>query len=450
MMDPIAAAAASIADHGLLRPAEPVLIGLSGGADSVALLHVLLRLGYPVQAAHLDHGARSGSADDAAWVVARCADWGVPCHMERRLVPRGPGFEVRARDARLAFLAEAAGATGHQIVALAHHRDDQAETLLFRLARGTGPSGLAGMAPRRALAPGVRLIRPLLDVPREALREALTNWGLAWREDPSNADLSPARNRIRHAVLPALTDVFPEAAARIAALARLVREEEAVWQELSQRLANHVMRVVAPGIGEVDREAFRGQPAAVRRRLLRLLAEQMRATPPDAAGLERALGVAEGGGGADLGNGWRIEADSRWLALRRPAQGPAPASLAPEGVQPTAPWGWRVVRGPAPSSHPAGPCLARFDADALPADLVWRSATPDADRFRPWGHTSHRSLRSWLARRGVPRHRQESLLVLASGDEVVWVPGYGRSALAPLARVGAVCLEMQATAGFRV
>ncbi len=449
-MDPIAAAAAAIARHGLLVPGKPVLVGVSGGADSVALLHVLLRLGYPATAAHLDHGARSESADDAAWLAARCAEWGVPCRIERRPVAAGAGFEERARDARLAFLAEIARATGHAAVALGHHREDQAETLLMRLARGTGPAGLAGMAPRRALAPGIALVRPLLDVPRAALRAALGAWEVPWREDPTNADPAFTRNRVRREVLPPLVAAYPEAIASLAALAALVREEETVLQELLGRLANHVMVVVAPGIGEVDREAFQGQPAAVRRRLLRLLATRMGASPPGAAGLERALAVAEAGGGADLGDGWRIDADPRWLALRRPTPGPAPAPLAPDGEQPTAPWGWRVATRPAPSPLEAGPCLVRFDPAALPTDLVWRTAAPDVDRIRPWGHDRHRTLRSWLARRMVPRHRQDALLVLATADEVVWVPGYGRAAFAPVAREGAACLEMQATARFRV
>lgn len=449
-MDPIAQAAAAIARYALIAPGERVLVAVSGGADSVALLHVLLRLGYRVTAAHLDHAARSGSAEDAAWIAARCAEWGVPSLSERRPVPPGAGFEERAREARLAFLADVARQTAHAVVALGHQREDQAETLLQRLARGTGPAGLAGMAPRRPLVPGVSLVRPLLDVPRDALRDALGAWGLPWREDPTNADPAYARNRIRREVLPPLAAAYPEAIANLAALAALVREEEAVMQELLGRLANHVMVVVAPGIGEVDREAFQGQPAAVRRRLLRLLATRMGASPPGAAGLERALAVAEAGGGADLGDGWRIDADPRWLALRRPTPGPAPAPLAPEGEQPTAPWGWRVATRPAPSAHEAGPCLVRFDPAALPTDLVWRTAAPDDDRIRPWGHDRHRTLRSWLARRTVPRHRQEALLVLATGDEVVWVPGYGRAALAPVAREGAVCLEMQATARFRV
>lgn len=449
-MDPVAAAAAALAEHGPHAPEDLLVVGLSGGADSVALLHVLIRLGRPVIAAHLDHGARPGSAADAAWVAARCAEWGVRCVVDRRSVPAGPGFEERARDARLAFLAEVAREARAAAVALGHHREDQAETVLFRLARGTGPAGLAGMAPRRPLAPGVALIRPLLAVPRQALRDLLVAHGLPWREDPTNDDRAHARNRVRHDALPALEAVHPGATAGLAGLAALVREDEAAWQELSGRVANHVMVVVAPGIGEVDREAFRGQPAAVRRRLLRLLATRMGASPPGAAGLERALEVADAGGGADLGDGWRIDADPSWLALRRPCPGPGPAPLAPEGEQPTAPWGWRIVRRAAPSAHEAHACLVRFDPDQLPADLAWRTAEPDDDRFRPWGHDGHRTLRSWLARRGVPRHRQDALLVLAAGDEVVWIPGYGRGALAPLAREGGACLEMQASAGFRV
>jgi tRNA(Ile)-lysidine synthase len=449
-MDVTAATAAAIAAHGVIRPGERVLVGLSGGADSVALLHVLRRLGHDVAAAHLDHAARPGSAEDAAWIADRCRAWGVACHVETRPVPPGPAFEERARGVRLAYLAEVALAHGRAVVALGHHRDDQAETVLFRLARGAGPAGAAGMAWRRPLAPGVDLARPLLDVPREALRGVLRGWGIGWREDPTNADDAFARNRIRHGALPALEAVHPGAAAGLARFGAIAREDEDAWQELSARVANHVLVVVAPGIGEVDRGAFRGLPPAVRRRLLRLLAARMGASPPDMAGLELALAVADAGGGADLGDGWRAESDPRWLVLRRPAPGPGAAPLHPDGDQPTAPWGWRVTLRRTPSGAAPGPCLVRFAPDALPAGLAWRTADPAGDRIRPWGHHSYRTLRSWLTRLGVPSHRQESLLVLASGEDVAWVPGYGRGAHAPADLPGPVGLEMQATARFRV
>lgn len=425
----------------------PLLIGFSGGADSTALLHLVRESGYAVAAAHLDHGARPESAAEAASLAAACAGWGIPFHSARIAVPKGAGFEARARDVRLAWLA----GLDFPVVALGHHQDDQAETILFRLVRGTGPEGLAGMRASRDLKPAVALIRPLLGVSRSVLRAWLVERGLSWLEDETNADPDFARNRLRRDVLPVLQAIQPGAVANMVGLADRLREEFAAMQEPISSMANHYMQVIAPGIGEVDRQAFNAAPIAHRRQLLRLLASRMGASPPDAAGIERALGTAESGGDAHLGRGWRIETDSSWLALRRTAPELPIVPLAPPGEQPTSPWGWRVtLRTDAAADGREGPCLVRFAAPALPPDLVWRTANPDGDRFQPWGRSDSNSLRRWLTRQGVPRHRQDSLLVLASRDTVVWVPGYGRSALAPLAEEPLNRWEMLAGAWFQV
>lgn len=450
-MDSILAAIAhTIARHSLLTPGDRVLVGLSGGPDSIVLLHALKQLGYAVEAAHLDHGLRPASADEARWVAERCAAWGVPCRISRVAV--GPGEEA-AREARHAYLQSVARETGVGAIALGHHADDQAETLLFRLARGTGPSGLAGMRAYRPTEGGAPLIRPLLDLTRAEIEQAQATWNLPALTDPSNATTDFARNRLRHQAMPALRTVNPDAARHLARLAEIVQEEEALREETIVRLAKFIVRSVAPHVGEIERGAFLALPPATRRRLLRWVLTRLGGPAGDQALLEAALAVAEQGGGSDLAGGWRITVEEPWLVLTRPGCAPAPVpygAVRDSGGETLAAWGWHVGISDRLSEAEAGPTRVRFDATALPADLHFRSAIPDTDRFCPWGHQETRSLRHFLARCQVPRHRQETLLVLASDSDVYWVVGYRRGNQAMVQRTPENSVEMQATARFRV
>jgi tRNA(Ile)-lysidine synthase len=198
----------------LLRPGDRVVVACSGGADSVALAHLAARsarrLGLAgVVLAHLDHALRPGSRDDAAFVAALAKRLGLPLVAERRAVRkrRGESPEAAARRVRYAFLERAAEKAGADVVATAHHMDDQAETVLLAVLRGTGPRGLAAMAPSRALRRGskVRLVRPLLPFRRERLREWLARWSEPWREDPTN-EAGNVRALLRSRAMPVLRE----------------------------------------------------------------------------------------------------------------------------------------------------------------------------------------------------------------------------------------------------
>jgi tRNA(Ile)-lysidine synthase len=436
--------------HGLMNPGDRVLVGLSGGPDSVALLHALKRLGHDVVAAHLDHGWRIESADEAAWVAARCAEWGVPCHVERMGVAPAGSMEEAAREARYAFLDRVASEAGCGAIATGHHADDQAETLIFRLARGTGPAGLVGMRPRRLLPSGMPIVRPLLAVSRAAIMHALEAWGLPSLTDPTNADLGPSRNRIRHQVMPALASVSPDAARHMAKLSELVREEEATGEEEDRRLAKYLLRTFSTGWGELDRGALLALPLSRRRRLVRWVAGRLGAPVWDAVSLERLLDVAAGGGAADLAGGWRVTVEDDVVVLDGNFAPPEPVSFHGSGRQSTEAWGWAVTIAHQASAEAASPTLVRFDPSALPGGLVWRTGRPDTDAFRPWGHREKRSLRHFLARADVPRRRQGGLLVLAAEEEVLWVVGVRRGAAAAVSRTPEDVWEMQAAARFWV
>lgn len=225
----------------LLPNGAVVVVAVSGGGDSVAMLHLLHRLakprGWTLVVAHLDHALRRGSTADRRFVEGLAEALGVACVADRRDVAalrrRDESPEEAARRVRRGFLLEVAGLSGSGHVAVGHTVDDQAETVLMRLARGAGPTALAGMAPA---GPGP-VVRPALGLSRRELRDWLVRRRLAWREDPSNRSGAYDRNRVRRLVVPALAQALnPEAARHLAQAADRLRvdaehldREAAAW-----------------------------------------------------------------------------------------------------------------------------------------------------------------------------------------------------------------------------
>ena len=230
-----------------LRPyAAPMLVGVSGGADSVALLRSLLRVGASPVVAHLDHMLRPESADDARWVAALCLELGVPCVIERApvaqvAVQRGWTVEEAARRLRYAFLTRTARAHDLKLILTAHTQTDQAETLLWQLLRGEAV--LSGIAPQRG-----PLHRPWLNISRAQILTALRGWNQPWREDASNADTAYTRNWLRHEVLPLLRSRFPGLDERLARLAHFQAEDNAALEAASRFTAHMPLRGQSPAL----------------------------------------------------------------------------------------------------------------------------------------------------------------------------------------------------------
>jgi tRNA(Ile)-lysidine synthase len=227
--------------------AKAWVLAVSGGGDSVALLRLLHQLApaldLRLSVAHLDHGVRGEAARaDATFVAELAASLGLPCDIGHWKPARAAHFESDARRARYAWLLEVARGRGASTIAVAHTRDDQAETILHRILRGTGLHGLSGMPRRRLLCsdPRISLVRPLLDVSRSELRDYLATLGQSFREDQSNTDLRRTRARIRHDLLPKLVAEYnprvAEALVRLAAHASaLQRAIESHLDELERR-----------------------------------------------------------------------------------------------------------------------------------------------------------------------------------------------------------------------
>ena len=276
--------AARFRDHlrasGCLDGAGHAVVAVSGGIDSMTLLHLLRFAGaapsLTLHAAHLDHGMRPESAADAAWLGETCAGWGVAYHL--RAAPAPVRTEAEGRELRYGFFAEVAAGIGADTAILTGHTaDDQAETVLFRIARGSGPRGLGAIRPGRPPAP----VRPLLPFWRAEVEAYAAAHGVPHREDPSNRDPRWTRNRLRHEVLPALEAAVPGTASALVALAAASRlESAALDQLLDDRIAAAASaRSRSPLEPAFDREALAALPDPVLTVLLRRVATRLGGAP---------------------------------------------------------------------------------------------------------------------------------------------------------------------------
>jgi tRNA(Ile)-lysidine synthase len=434
------------AQHGLWAPEVRVVAAVSGGSDSVALaflLHDLASRGGLVLAgiAHLHHHIRSAEADDDAAFCRALADrLGVPAVIGDADVPAEAAehqvsLEVAGRFARQRFFREAIASVKADRVAVAHTRDDQAETVILRLTRGAGTSGLGAMAPRRD-----HVIRPLLDVPRSELRDHLGALGEVWREDATNLDRSIPRNRVRHEVMPQLRMLNAQADAALARAAELLRGDE----EFLENIANAAFVRIVEANEEretvtLETADFLKLPTAVARRVARYALETANASRT--YGLEevdelcRVLAAGTGGHlpGLSLERfGAKVVLTNRAsaAALRGSAQGPSvdPIELrldipgtveAPQGA-------WTLTAdGPiaTPASVGSDAKTVMVDARDLGSHLIVRYRRA-GDRLQPLGAPGRRKVQDVLVDRKVPRDDRDALpIVTTETGEIVWVAG---------------------------
>jgi tRNA(Ile)-lysidine synthase len=426
-----------VAAAGGLREGDGVVVALSGGADSVTLLHLLrFTPGLPpldLSAVHVDHRMRPESGDDARWVAGLCRAWGVP--LAEALLDPVPRSEAEARRARYEALEARRREAGARWVVTAHHADDQAETVLFRALRGTGPAGLRGIRQRKA--PG--LWRPLLPFTRDELRGYAQAHRLTWREDPSNA-LLLARNVIRHRILPeAVAGVAAGARKALAGLARRAAMDEAALRRLEGEVLQASGLRRERGGWSVDAAAVAGRPPAVRARLVRALARRLGCVPGE-AGTRRAVeftSSGRSGGAVPLGSGVTLRRELERLLVVRDAPRTEDAALV---LDPRAGGRGEVVIGGARyrvawvgvgagADEPDGSApgtAARFPIRGLAVPLLVRGWLP-GDRVRlAYGS---KKMKKVFLERGVPPGERSRFPVLVDAlGHVLWVPGVVRAA----------------------
>jgi tRNA(Ile)-lysidine synthase len=390
---PLDAARAS----GLVRPGVPLLVLLSGGGDSVCLLDVALRVDARVSALHVNYGLREGADADEAFARELCERLGVPLHAERVRLPDSGNLQEQAREARYA-LAERLAEGDY---AAAHTASDQAETVLYRLAVSPGSRSLHGMAPRRG-----RLVRPLLAVTRDEVREYLRARGLAWREDPSNADRRFARARVRHDLMAALREIGPAAERTIAATADQLREEAEVLEQAVDAALEEL-----GGGPAVSLAGLREQPPAVRRLVLRRLAGGRPVPDEVLTDLDE-----RGTRSLDLGGGLRAIVEYGTLRFSSGAdpEPPEPVSLSVPGR--TSFGSWEVEARLSAPGDVSVSAAAIGDAATVRA---WR----EGDRMRPLGLGGTKTLQDLFTDRKIPRALRHTLPVVEAGGQVAWVAG---------------------------
>lgn len=422
--------------YGMVRPGDRVLVAVSGGVDSIVLLHALFALrevwGLTLHVGHLNHGLRGADADrDAAFVRATAERLGLPVTVGEAGGTLRAGFgslEDRARQERYAFLGRLAEAWGAHRIALGHTRNDVAETLLINLLRGTGVRGLAGIPPVR----DGRIIRPLIGVTRQAVEAYAATQGLTFVTDASNADPAFLRNRIRHELLPLLAKGYaPQATEALARLADIVREEDALLDRLAREALASAMVRAGPDGAALEAGVLGGLPRALFRRVLRLAAERAGSLRRLSFRQVEALEGLLGPGGREVTLPGRMVAfrDADLLRIvpagnRREVFGPVtPLAVGKEVAVPSLDFRFRLTWVSPGTTRQPGPFRALLDLRGLPGDLAVRPWRP-GDRFRPSGLRGTKKLQDFFVDAKIPRAERSRIPLLLAGDRIIWVVGW--------------------------
>ncbi len=426
-----------------------LVAAVSGGPDSLALLHALHCLAdsyaLSLHVAHVDHGLRPSSGQDAEFVREHAEALGLPCTVVAVDVPRrgdGSFSESAARDARYRALVRVAEVEGAAAIATGHTLDDQAETVLLHAVRGSGLAGLRAMSVLSdAPVDGSpsRIFRPLLGVRRSETLAYCRELGLSPLEDETNSDARIPRNLLRLEVMPLLQRLNPHAAGALVRLAAnagnaqdfLDAALDAEWPSLA---------VASEGAVALDREGLRVLHPALQALAVRRACDEVGvAATLDAVHVETTMRLAEGPAGREvpLPGGVRAEARRDTLVFHAPGAPPLPPlegehALFVPGV--SAVRGWRVetLLVPMPSALESLPFTAFLDADALGGELSLRARRP-GDRIQPLGMAEgSRKLQDYLVDAHVPRRERDAVPLLVSPRGVAWVVGH---AIAHWARV---------------
>lgn len=425
-----------LAEHleatGLIPPGARILVGYSGGADSACLLHLLAELGLDIVAAHLHHGMRPEADTEQKLCEATAENLGVPFATGRADVPRIAAdlklsLEEAGREARYNFFRQAAARLECDLIATAHTRDDHVETVLFRVARGTGIAGLAGI-------PSVRdgIVRPLLPFARAETRAYCESRGLWFHDDPANEDRANARVRVRLDVLPKLREINPAADEAISRLAHLAEEED---RFLDGAAAAALERAEIPLNGDLgfitrdveiafDRRMLDHLPHVLLRRAVRLVARTLGGEPD----FDQTVAALSGEKGSVTLDGGELVLE--WTADRLHARVLKPTTpfrypLTLPGETESEEFGWRLVAYPADRA-PEPPRRAALEVQiarsAAKGSLYFRGVAP-GDAMRPLGFDGTRKLSDLLAEAGLTPAARARLPIVCDLVGPLWAPG---------------------------
>lgn len=405
--------------YSMIPEGTRVLCGLSGGADSVSLVLCLQELGYDVCACHLNHGLRGAQADaDEAFCKQLCADRGIPfyseyCDANAAAEQKKLSIETAARELRYAFFVRCAQEFDAGRIATAHTADDNLETMLFHLIRGTGSAGLAGIPPVRG-----NIIRPLLAVERRQIEAYLNGHGQVWRTDATNLDDSCTRNKIRHHVIPALRDIEPSAARHALEAADLLRQDNACLDQLAQ-----------PDGMQLDAQQLCRMPAALQSRRVRQMLE--RADVPMSEVSRKHIHAVCALAGKKRGS---VSLPGRKNAVKRDgmlwveaaAEKPAPMAVQPEKWMRFGAYTIQITRKIS-DIHSSFKLYPISYATINLTNLCVRTWKRDDSMTLP-GARGARSLKRLYAERGIAPALRDTCPVLCCGDNIIAAAGIGTDA----------------------
>lgn len=445
-----------IGKYDMIREGDTVIVGVSGGADSVCLLFMLCalrdRLGFRVKACHVNHGIRGEAADaDEAYVGRLCGKLGVPCRIFRENVEliarnRKQSTEEAGRAVRMDAFETMCLEDGGTKIATAHHREDNAETVLMNLARGTGLKGLCGIRPVNG-----KWIRPLLVLGKKEIEEYLRSREISWCEDATNSEDDYTRNRIRHNIMPLLTEQVNAGAARH--MDELSRQAQEVWEYLEQGVKRAWERCVEPEYEagsdqesetlRIKEQPFRSEASAVQKQLLRECIARVRGREKDIEAVHvmslLALFDRQTGRSVDLPGGVKAERTYEGVILRKsPGRRDSEDGTndLKQGVEIRIPGETRLPGG-------KGKILCRFiegpnllearripqksytkwlDYDIIKYGLSARTRR-SGDYFTVDGEGKRQKLKSYFINEKIPREERKNMLLIADGEHIVWIPG---------------------------
>lgn len=457
---------AEIKGHGLLFPGDRVVVGVSGGPDSVMLLHWLYRYqkrwDLSLLAVHLNHQLRPEADEEEDYVARLCRQWDIPCLTFRRDVGRWArerklSIQVAARQCRYELFAQVARERGFNKIALAHHGDDQVETVMLRLVRGAGPGGLAGIPVKRRLAPDVEVIRPLLALSKGEIEAYCRRFDLKPRLDPSNLKDDYARNWVRHHLLPKMKELNPNLVQAVYQLTQLLAEDVRYLDRQAEEALQRLKIIRQPDLIRVQRKPLAELPPPLQRRVIQLLLSylldfgRLEKTHIDAVGhlIAREAGQQE----VHLPDHIVVRRQYQDLLFyRQPPAGsrreeeregyafflPTPGTYTFEGL----PFTLTLTEEPSPATtkgqgqgdggRKAGSVyVASFDKAQLALPLMVRSRQP-GDRIQPLGLEGHSKVKEIFINHKVPRSVRAIYPLVADQKGLLWLPGLVRSERAKL------------------
>ncbi|MBQ1351395.1 MAG: tRNA lysidine(34) synthetase TilS [Oscillospiraceae bacterium] len=427
-------------EYDMIPAHSVVLCAVSGGADSVCLLHVLhmwqQKTDFALHAAHYNHRLRGDASDgDADFVRALCRQWNIPCHMgsgdvRQTAAQAGRGLEETARQMRYQFLQETAETLSADRIATAHTADDNVETILMRLVRGSGLSGLCGIPPRRG-----KIVRPFLELSRQDIMAYLNTYALPYREDESNKDLTYTRNRLRHEVLPILRELNPNLPSTVAAAVRSLRQDNDCLNAAAARHRTLIQPAERSRV--LSRTALLRLPPALSSRLFYQTLDEMGASRKDisAVHISAIRHLIEGedpSGRVTLPHGivvQRVYDELLFAPESDFSDSFSPVSLPAHGQVHFShlPWTITVTPCSAPDSPPTG---NMFFLDAVRAAQEPLTLRPrqTGDAITPARGGGTKSIKKWMIDIKIPRHLRDLVPVFASEAQVAAVAGLGPAA----------------------